>query len=77
MKTSVRRAEGLTIVVGVLDSGVRPLELSEGSLCGHEMLVGAHLADLSLHQDQDEVRLRQVAQSMCHQHTGLHTCNTL
>ena len=66
----------LTLGVGGLHGSVRPLELGEGSLCGHELLVRAHLCDLSLHHHQHQVHLRQVAQPVGHQHPGLHRDNT-
>lgn len=56
----------LTVIVSVLNSSVRSQKLSEGSLCVHELLVGAHLCDLPLNHDQDQVGLGQIAQPMGH-----------
>lgn len=66
-----------TIVVSVVDSSVGSQKLSKGSLCVHELLVGAHLCDFSIHHDQDQVGLGQVVQPMGHQQTSLHTSKML
>lgn len=67
----------LTAVGRFVDSSVSSQELGEGSLCGNELLVRAHLRDLALHHDHDQVSLGEVAQPMGDQHTGLYMTGTL
>lgn len=63
----------LTIVLNMVNRSICSLELREGAFCGHKLLVGAHLSDLPLHHDQDQVSLGKAAQPMGHQHTRLHS----
>lgn len=55
----------------LLRAGVRAQELGEGPVLGQQLLVGAHLGDLAATHDDDDIRLRQVADTMGDQEPSL------
>lgn len=59
------------ILLDVLLQRVVAQELRKGLVLLQEVLVGSHLRDFAIYQDNDVVNLRQEADAMGHQNSGL------